>query len=70
MNVVPKFHLVTYGCQMNKNDSERIAGLLSGLGFVSTDEEHDADLILLNTCSVRQSAEERVYGKMQDFSRL
>ncbi len=67
---VPKFHLVTYGCQMNKNDSERIAGLLSGLGFVPTDEERDADLILLNTCSVRQSAEERVYGKMEDFIRL
>lgn len=66
----PKFHLVTYGCQMNKNDSERIAGLLSGLGFVPTEEERDADLILLNTCSVRQSAEERVYGKMEDFIRL
>ncbi len=70
MQTAPKFHLVTYGCQMNKNDSERIAGLLSGLGFISTDEERDADIILLNTCSVRQSAEERVYGKMQDFARL
>lgn len=66
----PTFHLVTYGCQMNKNDSERIAGLLSGLGFVSTEQEEEADLILLNTCSVRQSAEDRVFGKMKGFAAI
>ncbi|MFA5935907.1 MAG: tRNA (N6-isopentenyl adenosine(37)-C2)-methylthiotransferase MiaB [Patescibacteria group bacterium] len=66
----PKFHLVTYGCQMNKNDSERIAGLLSGLGFVSTESQEEADVILLNTCSVRQSAEDRVFGKMKVFAAL
>jgi tRNA-2-methylthio-N6-dimethylallyladenosine synthase len=66
----PKFHLVTYGCQMNKNDSERISGLLGGLGFSATDHEEEADLILLNTCSVRQTAEDRVYGKMRDYARL
>lgn len=66
----PRYSIVTYGCQMNKNDSERIAGLLSGLGFIETDKEEDADLIFLNTCSVRQSAEERIYGKMEDFIRL
>jgi tRNA-2-methylthio-N6-dimethylallyladenosine synthase len=66
----PTFYLVTYGCQMNKNDSERIAGLLSGLGFVATEEEENADLILFNTCSVRQSAEDRVFGKMEDLLKL
>ncbi len=66
----PKFHLITYGCQMNKNDSERIAGLLSGLGFVSTENEGEADVILLNTCSVRQTAEDRIFGKMKDFIAL
>lgn len=55
---------------MNKNDSERIAGLLSGLGFASTDDEKTADLILLNTCSVRQTAEDRIFGKMEDLARL
>jgi tRNA-2-methylthio-N6-dimethylallyladenosine synthase len=55
---------------MNKNDSERIAGLLAGLGFQSTDEEQAADLILFNTCSVRQSAEDRLFGKMEDMLRL
>lgn len=67
MTPSPKFHLVTYGCQMNKNDSERIAGLLAQLGFIETDNENEADFILLNTCSVRQSAEERIYGKMKDY---
>lgn len=66
----PKFHLVTYGCQMNKNDSERIARVLAGLGFRETPVEAEADVILFNTCSVRQSAEERVYGKMEDMIRL
>lgn len=66
----PRFHITTYGCQMNKNDSERIAGLLSGLGFTSTDDEKEADLILLNTCSVRQTAEDRIFGKMEDLARL
>jgi tRNA-2-methylthio-N6-dimethylallyladenosine synthase len=66
----PLFHLVTYGCQMNKNDSERIAGLLSGLGFASTESEEEADLILLNTCSVRQTAEDRIFGKMRDYAAL
>ncbi len=52
---------------MNKNDSERIAGLLSSLGFVSTEDESRADLIVINTCSVRQSAENRVYGSQEKY---
>jgi len=64
---MPRYQIVTYGCQMNTNDSERIAGLLSRLGFTQTDNEHEADLILLNTCSVRQSAEDRIFGKMEDY---
>lgn len=66
---MPKYHLITLGCQMNKNDSERVAGLLSGIGFEATDAEREADVILVNTCSVRQSAEDRIYGKMEDFLR-
>ncbi|MCX6715258.1 MAG: tRNA (N6-isopentenyl adenosine(37)-C2)-methylthiotransferase MiaB [Candidatus Uhrbacteria bacterium] len=66
----PKFHLITYGCQMNKNDSERMETLLHGLGFVSTDAPVEADLILINTCSVRQQAEDRVFGKVHEFEAL
>ncbi len=65
-----KYHLITYGCQMNKNDSERLSGLLRGLGFEPTSEKEQADLILINTCSVRQSAENRVYGHMSDFAKI
>ena len=57
-----KVFVKTYGCQMNKNDSERIAALLHSLGFSETEEESAADLILINTCSVRQSAEDRLFG--------
>ncbi len=63
----PRFHITTYGCQMNKNDSERIAGLLSSLGFEATDDEREADLILINTCSVRQSAEDRLFGSQEKY---
>jgi tRNA-2-methylthio-N6-dimethylallyladenosine synthase len=63
----PTFSITTYGCQMNKNDSERIAGLLASLGFVSTEDESTADLIIVNTCSVRQSAEDRVYGSQEKY---
>ncbi len=62
--------LVTYGCQMNKSDSERIAALLQSLGFAETENEAEADFILLNTCSVRQSAEDRVYGHVRAFEKL
>ena len=55
---------------MNKNDAERIARILSDFGMRPTDDEAEADVIILTTCSVRQSAEERVYGKMEDLIAL
>ncbi len=66
----PKYQLITYGCQMNKNDSERIAAILTGVGFEPTENREEAELILLNTCSVRQSAENRVYGHVNEFTEL
>jgi len=65
-----KYHLLTYGCQMNKNDSERITGMLLDFGYEASPQYEDADLIILNTCSVRQSAEDRVYGMMKNFVKL
>lgn len=65
-----KYHLITYGCAMNKADSERVAALLERFGFAPTDREDEADLILVNSCSVRQSAEDRIFGKLRDFARL
>ncbi len=57
--------MITYGCQMNKSDSERASTLLKSLGFEQTDTEIGADFVLINTCSVRQSAEDRVFGKVR-----
>jgi len=66
----PKYHLITYGCQMNKNDSERIAAILRGVGFEPTESRDEAELILMNTCSVRQSAENRIFGHVIEFAKL
>ncbi|MFH1404750.1 MAG: tRNA (N6-isopentenyl adenosine(37)-C2)-methylthiotransferase MiaB [Patescibacteria group bacterium] len=66
----PKFHIITFGCQMNQNDSERISSLLNNLGFDSTTDKTKADIILLNTCSVRQSAEDRIYGNVRNLAKL
>jgi tRNA-2-methylthio-N6-dimethylallyladenosine synthase len=65
-----KYFLITYGCQMNKSDSERIAAVLENLGYKPASKENEAELILVNMCSVRQSAVDRVYGKIRDFAKL
>jgi tRNA-2-methylthio-N6-dimethylallyladenosine synthase len=59
-----KLHLITYGCQMNEYDSERVAGLLRAQAYELTDNESDADLILLNTCAIREKAEDKVFSKL------
>ena len=65
-----KYHIITYGCQMNKSDSERIAGVLNDCGWQAVDKFNKADLVVLNTCSVRQSAEDRVYGEVDELAKL
>src|SRR5262249_51001347 len=59
-----KLHVITYGCQMNEYDSERVAGLLKAEQYELTESEHDADLILLNTCAIREKAEDKVFAKL------
>lgn len=65
-----QYHLITFGCQMNKSDSERISAVLDRMGMVQSDTEENADLILLNSCSVRQTAEDRIFGKMREYGKL
>jgi len=65
-----KYYIITYGCQMNKSDSERIATILEKIGYKSASRENEADLILINMCSVRQSAVDRVYGLIQKLKNL
>lgn len=57
-----KYHIITIGCQMNKSDSERIAQYLEDLGLVYAEQRDQANLVVLTTCGVRQSAEDRIYG--------
>ena len=64
------YYLRTYGCQANVRDSENIAGILEELGYQEVDHLEDADLILLNTCAVRQNAEEKVLGELGNLKRL
>ncbi len=65
-----KFYLETFGCQMNVVDSERIVDLLRGIGYQQIEVAAEADLILLNTCSVRDKAERKVYGHLGRFKPL
>ena len=65
-----KYLIETYGCQMNVHDSERMAGLLEQAGFEATDADEDADLVVINTCSVRERAEEKLYTRLGDLKGL
>lgn len=64
-----KFTLRTYGCQMNEHDSETIAGILMQLGYEPTDNEDEADVVLFNTCAVRENAEDKVFGELGHMKR-
>ncbi|MEA5580541.1 tRNA (N6-isopentenyl adenosine(37)-C2)-methylthiotransferase MiaB [Nodularia harveyana UHCC-0300] len=57
-----RYHIITFGCQMNKADSERMAGILEDMGFEWSEDPNDADLILYNTCTIRDNAEHKVYS--------
>jgi tRNA-2-methylthio-N6-dimethylallyladenosine synthase len=65
-----KLHLITYGCQMNEYDSERVAGLLRERDYELTDDATAADVILLNTCAIREKAEDKVFSKLGELKRL
>ena len=65
-----KYHIVTYGCQMNEHESEKIAGICESLGFVRTGDKKDADLIVLNTCCVRENAENKIIGNIGALKNL
>jgi tRNA-2-methylthio-N6-dimethylallyladenosine synthase len=58
------YHVLTYGCQMNEHDSEKICGILTSVGYEETDDEKNADLVVFNTCLIRENAELKVFGKL------
>jgi len=65
-----KFYIRTYGCQANYRDEENLVGLLSSLNMSRVDEIKDSDLVILNTCAVRENAEDKVYGEVGDIKKL
>ncbi|MGH7699991.1 MAG: tRNA (N6-isopentenyl adenosine(37)-C2)-methylthiotransferase MiaB [Gemmatimonadales bacterium] len=66
---MPRVYIETYGCQMNVSDSELMVGVLGRAGYVPTDDPAGADVLLVNTCAVRDHAEQRVLGRMGDLKR-
>lgn len=64
------YYIYTYGCQMNESDSERLAHQLESVGYVPTEEVDVADLIILNTCCVRETAENKIYGRIGELKHL
>ena len=65
-----KYHIITYGCQMNSHESEKIAGLLEEMGYGPADSKEDADFILFNTCCVRENAEQKTFGNVGRIKKL
>lgn len=67
---MPTYNIHTYGCQMNYSDTERMEAYLQALGFEPRDGFEDSDLIMFNTCSIRQKAEDRVFGELKKMEKL
>ncbi len=67
---MPRYHVTTFGCQMNEHDSERMKGMLESLGYREAAERAQADLILFNTCSIRESADSRFIAHLGEARRL
>ena len=67
---MPRYHVTTFGCQMNEHDSERMKGMLESLGYTESAERDGADLILFNTCSIREAADNRFIAHLGEAKRL
>src|SRR5256885_5542204 len=67
---MPRIYIETYGCQMNVSDSELMLGVLGREGYVRTDDPAQADVVLVNTCAVRDHAEQKVLSRMGELKRL
>ena len=67
---VKKLFIETYGCQMNVADSEVVAAVMATVGYEMTDDLESADAVLLNTCSIRDNAEQKIYSRLQYMASL
>lgn len=64
-----KYHILTMGCQLNENDSEKLCGMLEKMNYIKTENMKEADLVLFNTCCVRENAEEKLFGKVGEVKK-
>ena len=64
-----KYFVITHGCQANERDSENIAGLLECIGYTKTNDKALADIVIINTCAIREGAEDKVYGEIGALKR-
>jgi len=65
-----KYHIYTMGCQLNENESEKLAGMLSSMGYIHTDKPEEADFVIFNTCCIRENAEDKILGQLGYFKSL
>ena len=65
-----KYYILTMGCQLNENDSEKLCGMLEKMGYIKTENQKEADISLFNTCCVRENAEDKLFGKLGELKKL
>ena len=65
-----KYHILTMGCQLNENDSEKLCGMVEKMGYERTEDVNEANLVIFNTCCVRENAEDKLFGKVGEIKRL
>ena len=66
----PKYIILTMGCQLNENDSEKLSGMIEKMGYTNTENIEEADLIVFNTCCVRENAEDKLFGKLGEAKKI
>ena len=64
------YNIVTFGCQMNVHESEKIAGMLENMGYTPTEDKNLADIIVFNTCAIREGAEDRALGNIGNLKKM
>ena len=65
-----KYSILTMGCQLNENDSEKLCGMIEEMGYIKTEKFSEADLVIFNTCCVRENAEDKLFGKLGELKRI
>ena len=65
-----KYYILTMGCQLNENDSEKLCGMMEQMGYKQTEIYQEADLVVFNTCCVRENAEDKLFGKLGELKKV